>query len=191
VWAGAATSLLLEAVGTIAVCLGCWLIFRRGQAWARGAAFGLGLGVLALTAARLGISHPAQASAASPLGHGGGELALAQALTNGGVAAAYGWLAAEAIRYGLLMRRRLALGLDSPLVVHQFLLWGLAGAAIVTINLVVMGVVTATGRPAEDSVAAYGAMALIGMVGAAALWGAFFTPRFYRAWVLERAEAAG
>lgn len=189
IWAGSATALALEAAGSVAMGLGGWLIFRRGEGWARAAAFGLGLGVLALTVARLAISHPAQASAATPLGHGD-DLALAQTFTNLGVAAAYGWIAFEATRYGLRMRRRLALGLDSPLVVHQFLLWGLAAAAIVAINLVVIVVVSHTGRPAETVDAVHWLMAAIGLLGAAALWGAFFTPRFYRAWALGSRESA-
>lgn len=190
VWAGGVACLLMETAGTVAICLGAWLIFRRGEGWARATAFGMSFGVLTLGAARLAISHPAQAAPGMPLGHGA-DLPLAQTLTNVGVAAAYGWAALEATRYGLLMRRRLALGLDSPILVHQFLLWGLASASIVAINLVVIGVVNATGKPAEAVPAAHAGIALLGLVGAVALWGAFFPPRFYRAWVLRGSEAAG
>jgi len=189
VWAGSAVFLVLEAVGTVAIGLGSWLIFRRSEGRARAAAWALGAVVLALTLARLALSDPGQATATTPLGHGQ-HLALAQALTNLGVAAAYGWMAFEAVRYGLLMRRRLALGLDDPIVVHQFLLWGLASASVVLINLLVIAVVAGTGRAAETIAWAHAGVALLGLMGAAALWSAFFTPGFYRAWVATRSEAS-
>ncbi|MDX1650544.1 MAG: hypothetical protein R3263_11895 [Myxococcota bacterium] len=190
IWTGAAATLGVEAAGTIGVGLGCWLIFRRGQGWAVAAALGVALLAVGTTAARLALSDPSQASAATPLGHGD-RLPLAQALTNVGVATAYGWLALEAVRYGLLMRRRLRLGLDRPIVVHQFLLWGVASGAIFLINVAVIAVVTATGRPPEEIAWAHGGTALVGLVGAAALWCSFFPPRAYRAWADRGAEAAG
>lgn len=189
-WLGAAVTLGVEATGTVGVGLGCWLIFRRGQRGAMLAALGVAALAVALTAARLSISDPSQATAASPLGHGT-QLPLAQAFTNVGVAVAYGWLAFEAFRYALLMRRRLKLGLDRPIVVHQFLLWGLASSAIVLINLAVVAVVPLTGRPTEETPWAHGGIALVGLVGAVALWCAFFPPRAYRAWADRGAEAAG
>jgi hypothetical protein len=44
---------------------------------------------------------------------------------------AYLWSAVESLRYWRLMKRRVALGLADPVTTHRFLLWGLAGAAMV------------------------------------------------------------
>lgn len=187
---GTSAMLCMETAGTLAVAAGCWLIFRRGEGAARTAAILLSLFALAMTAVRLGLADPAAATAAGPLGHGE-HFALAQSLTNSAVALAYGWMAFEAVRYGLQMRRRLQLGLDHPMVVHQFLLWGLASAVIVLINLGVIATVQLTGKPAETVAWAHGSIAAGGLVGAAALWLAFFPSRVHRAWAERLHEARG
>lgn len=190
IWAGAAFALFMEAVGSISLCIGCWVLFRRGEAWARLAAGGVSLGILGLTGVRLAMSHPELSSPAMPLGHGD-DLALAQALTNLGVIAAYGWAAFEATRYGLRMQRRLKLGVDHPIVADQFLLWGVACASIVVINVLVVAVLAVTGRPEFELPWAHGLIALLGFVGALALWSAFFPSRAHRAWAERRREALG
>lgn len=190
IWAGAAVALFIEALGSIALCIGCWVLFRRNEPWAQWLAGALSLMVLGLTATRLAMSHPELSSASMPLGHGP-QLPLAQTLTNLGVAAAYGWAAFEATRYGLLMRRRLRLGLDHPIVVHQFLLWGVASASIVVINVLVVLVLNVTGRPETELPWAHGTIALIAFVGAVALWAAFFPSRLQRSWAERSREALG
>ena len=146
--------------------------------------------VLGLTATRLLMSHPELSSRSMPLGHGA-ELPLAQTLTNLGVAAAYGWAAFEATRYGLLMRRRLRLGLDHPIVVHQFLLWGVACGSIVVINALVVVVLTMTGRPETELPWAHGTIAGIAFIGGVALWAAFFPSRLQWSWAERTREALG
>ena len=44
---------------------------------------------------------------------------------------AYLWSAVESLRYWRLMLRRASLGLADPVATNRFLLWGLAGSAMV------------------------------------------------------------
>lgn len=187
-WYGAAVALSAETVGIIFVCLGCWLIFRRGERWALATAVVLSLLAVAVTGIRLVVSEPAAATPQTPLGQEVDALA-GQLLSNLAVAAAYGWLAIEALRYAVLMRRRLSLGLDPPIAVHQFALWGLACASIVAINLVVLATVMGLGVSVPQVPWIYGLVSLFGLVGALSLWFAFYPPHFYRVWVEDAAEA--
>lgn len=187
-WHGAALALGAETLGIVFVCAGCWLIFRRGERWGLATALLLSLFAVAVLGLRLGLSDPAAAAPGTPLGQEIDALS-GVFLSNLAVSAAYGWLAIEAFRYAMLMQRRLRLGLDPAIAVHQFALWALASASIVAINVLVAAAALGPGRAVTAISGLYAVVSLLGLVGALSLWLAFFPPSFYRAWVEDAAEA--
>ncbi|MCG8588417.1 MAG: hypothetical protein MJE66_03930 [Proteobacteria bacterium] len=98
----------------------------------------------------------------------------------------YVWGAIEALRYHLLMRRRLKLGLADPIVAHRMLLWGafmvcMASFALLMLVLgIVMGPEGARWLPGTSVAAA------LMFVGAFCLWCSFFPPAFYQRWIARR-----
>jgi hypothetical protein len=108
------------------------------------------------------------------------------AVSGGGFA----WTGVEALRYWALLRRRVALGLADPLVVHRMLLWGLVGVSSTTINLqnafaIVRGIDTLS-DPASMLTTAF-----LGSFNAVALWLAFLPPAAYARRVRGAAGAPG
>jgi hypothetical protein len=92
-------------------------------------------------------------------------------------------MGAEGLAQYFKRRRRLKLGLCTPMACNRFLLWGIAGSlwvvleAIVTVNDLVYA---HTGwRPALLGIG----IALFEVVPVASVWFVFFPPAFYRRWV--------
>ncbi|MCG8590452.1 MAG: hypothetical protein MJE66_14275 [Proteobacteria bacterium] len=98
-----------------------------------------------------------------------------------------GWGSVEALRYWLLMRRRLALGLADPIPTNRFLLWSVgAGAAgmgtlVGLVNRVVFGASVLESDPLITLV-----VALLALSSAVAMGLAFVPPRAYLRWVEAR-----
>lgn len=99
------------------------------------------------------------------------------------------WLVTEAVRYHLLMRRRVVLGLADPVVCNRFLLWATGGVFGVAMMLTAVPPVIAPGSThplmAFDIVAF--SAAGIGFCIAYSL--VFFPPGAYLRWVGARAQA--
>jgi len=93
------------------------------------------------------------------------------------------WVAAEAYRYGILMRRRQALGLAQPLVTHRFLLWG-TGALFTGLATWVASVPFLLAHDPAALAAATPAVrvltALAGVVSITCTLFAFLPPAWYR-----------
>lgn len=99
---------------------------------------------------------------------------------------AYFWLALEA---GLAFRdgrRSLRFGLVEPLVVQQFLLWGLSAAAMFTGVLFTVCVRSLYGTAATSSAVGLYLFALLTLTGSSASWLAFFPPQVYVRWLESR-----
>lgn len=93
-----------------------WQVFRPESSWARNLALGIGA---ALALAHL--AHPGPwATAETPLAW---YASIVTAIVRSG---AFAWAAAEALREGVMARRRARLGLVSPETASRFLLWGFA-----------------------------------------------------------------
>jgi hypothetical protein len=104
-----------------------------------------------------------------------------------GIVGANLWAAIDPLRYWVLMRRRLRLGLAEPLVVDRFLLWG-AGSLARTL-MALIGVVTSAFLLRLDPAALLAAsppvLVLASVCGTAtsvAYWVALRPPRFYLRW---------
>jgi hypothetical protein len=98
------------------------------------------------------------------------------------IALAYGWGALEALRFHLLMRRRVVHGLAEPLVANRFLLWGLYAGGFCVAQLIYC-----------VSLAFYGAVSNMDVLNAAVVVGAevaFFLAVFPPAWYARRVSAA-
>jgi hypothetical protein len=99
------------------------------------------------------------------------------------------WGAAESLHYWILMRRRLRLGLADPLVVDRFRLWSIGLGAM---SLLMASTILAPAVGVDPAAPGWVLLeSLAGLVGAVALWLAFFPSRAYRASVARRAQPAG
>jgi hypothetical protein len=100
---------------------------------------------------------------------------------------ALGWAAVESIRYHLLLRRRLALGLADPLISDRFRLWGIGTTAATLLNGTSS---TTTAMGFDMSTALSGALLIgaLGLVSALTTWFAFAPPGAYVRWVCARAK---
>lgn len=170
-----AAGIAVHSLAMLALYVFTWRVFRPHAGWARGlfvAAVVLLFGGLA----GQGLFGPGYA-AQQPAGLFGWLGFAARA-------GAYLWGCFEALRYGVLLRRRAALGLASPVVTHRVLLWGLAsGLQILNYVNFTYRYVASDGNLASAPVAVTN-LALT-LLGAVALWLAFLPPRSY----LRRLEA--
>jgi hypothetical protein len=115
----------------------------------------------------------------------GDVVVRAAALTRSAVLA---WAFGESLRYHVLMRRRVAVGIADPVVANRFLLWAFwtggmlaaIGVAIAVRFLIPDFGIAAT---AEQRALVVSAVAGTASLSALALWLAFFPPRAYVAWI--------
>jgi hypothetical protein len=120
------------------------------------------------------------------VGDWGGEYPLSHPwwwVTRVGSAAPYVWMGAEGFAQYVKARRRRQLGLCAPQVCNRFLLWGLAGALWVILELVNGAeyiVYESTGQWSDSLSLLSGSLEAIpsGMI-----WLVFFPPTFYRNWI--------
>lgn len=100
-----------------------------------------------------------------------------------------GWAAGEGLGHWGLMRRRARLGIESPLLAHRFLLWGMAAASELAIYFVA-GAALLSPTPTAFLVGTPALLiSALGVAGAATIYLAFLPPGFYRRWVLSGSAA--
>lgn len=106
----------------------------------------------------------------------------------------FGWAGIETLHQYAQARRRLALGLCTPVVCNRFLLWGLFGVAQVTTCLVILGQYADYARHGVWSGGWDLLVSAIEIPSIALIWLVFFPPERYRRWIasgsLPDAEAA-
>lgn len=154
-------SLLLGVTG---LCVFTWRVFRADDR--------RGLAMFAAIEAMLLLGH--LGSAVVSLEPGASWLTFLWIGICGRIAA-YAWAVAETTREWLAARRRCALGLTEPIVVHRMLLWAIGLGAVLAIWA--HEAVTVAGGGGRGS---YLVISLLGFVCAGALWLAFFPPAFYQ-----------
>jgi hypothetical protein len=170
---------LATGVGSAAVFVFTWSVFRPEARWAKGLVW--------LAAALLGVQTAfgvARALVVPPASFGEPDLGFSvrQAVT----AFSYGWTAFEALRYRALLVRRLALGLAEVEVANRFLLWAIAGAGAFTGSAVMSGVSLVGQTPWQDPFALT-AVGLGGFTAAICAALAFLPPRAYLDWLRRSA----
>ena len=162
------SGLLIQALGFVAVVAFTRRVFRPREGWATAWMSALALGLLAT-----GI-----ASVTRPVDAGG--MALRHHMDTLLKIVALGWGAFEALRYWRGTRRRVALGMASPLVSASFLLWGVALGAGVVGFVVVYAALLALEPGGHLSTSIQLTLSALGVVSAAALYLSFLPPGFYR-----------
>jgi len=167
---GSFAGVLAISVGSGFVALFSRQVFRPSSAGARAALLAL-LGWLAL-----GIYGSWGLHVRGLDGGVGGW--LGHWAPNIGILIAYGWSTFESLRYHLLMRRRVRLGIADPLVTNRFLLWGLGTLAVSAVAL--LHLVAQMLGAYELPEAMVGVVSLLVLVAAVAEWLAFFPPQAYR-----------
>lgn len=100
------------------------------------------------------------------------------------------WSTYETFRYHALLRRRLRLGLIEPVIVNKLFLWGVSGACGTSMAILAVAgtVFDFDYRYAETNLMIYG---VLGAIGAAAIWLAFFPPERYVKYVAARGGQGG
>ena len=107
-----------------------------------------------------------------------------------GSAAPYVWMGAEGLTQYVKARRRRQLGLCAPRVCNRYLLWGLAGALWLIVEVVEGAeyiVYESTGQWSDPLAALVG---LFEAVPSGIIWLVFFPPAFYRRWIDRLATVA-
>ena len=99
------------------------------------------------------------------------------------------WGSAESLRYWVMMRRRLRLGLADPIVTNRFFLWGLGAGAAGIGTAVGIGMQAVTGVSALEHPGIMLSSSLHGLVAAIAMWLAFVPNARYRRFIEGRALA--
>ena len=151
-------------LGVTGLCIFTWRVFRADDR--------RGLALFVAIEAILLLGH--LGSALTSLEPGTSRLTF-QWIGIGGRIATYAWAVAETTREWLAARRRRALGLTEPVVVHRMLLWAIGLGAVLAIW--VHEAATLAGGAGRGS---YLVISLLGFVCAGALWLAFFPPAFYQ-----------
>lgn len=103
----------------------------------------------------------------------------------------FGWMAAEALRYHGLLRRRLLLGLADPVVVDRFFVWGVGAAATCVMVTLLLGLYLNGMTLMTNSVAASVVVTLSGLLFAVVPCLTFAPPAAYLRYVQTRAERSG
>jgi len=154
-----------------------WKVFRPASGCAQ-ALFWLATGALAATVVPLSGS-PTTPPEVGPV------TTLGDLVRIGGGA----WGAFEALRYYVLMRRRLRIGLAEPALSNRFLLWGLACCATAAIFLATSTLARQQLSPVDLGLTPGMAVfvSLFTLATATAQWLAFLPPAAYLRWIAGRA----
>ncbi len=127
------------------------------------------------------------------VGDWGGDYPLSHPwwwVTRVGRAAPLAWMAAEGLSQYVKARQRRQLGLCAPQICNRYLLWGLAGALWVILELVEVAdyiVYQSTGQYSDSLFVLVG---WLEAVPGGIIWLVFFPPAFYRNWINNRTSVA-
>ena len=172
-------SVLFNLVGTLAVCVFNWRVFRPTQRWAPC----LTLVFSGAVAGALGLQSVAPGLAAAALHNEGTGYHLFMALLGTPIA----WAAFESLRYHDLLRKRARLGLADPVVVNRILLWG-AGMLSAFVISIVSSALAFSGVDVATTPIGAVVIAPLGLIAAACVWLAFLPPAAYTRRFSERAS---
>jgi hypothetical protein len=177
----AGLALLLNGVGTVAVGVFNWRVFRPSEPWARTAVAALAVALaasLALEALTPGLRDAALHN------RGAGLRAFFVLL---GLPLA--WASWESLRFHGLLLKRMRLGLGDPVVADRMWLWGISTLAAFVSNLATS---VSSFFGVDIAVSTFGALLIapLGLLAAGAMWLAFFPPESYLRRVAARAAAS-
>ena len=158
-------------LGGVGIAFFPLLAFRRGSTWAKWLSASIAICVVVGTAGSIWAGDP---EGIEPLTNAWWWLEWI-----GGIAPAI-WIGAEGLHHYGTSRPRVRLGLCEPIVVHRFLLWGLAGAFWTLLDFVVIGQyiefwATHSWSATSDNLVGFCEIAALAMI-----WLAYFAPAAYQ-----------
>lgn len=174
--------LSIEYIGSGALLVFAWRVFRPDARWATALAIAFGLVIAAALTGELASGEYMRYADSQPMR--GPFVPLG--LTARGLGPS--WMAIECFIYHSMLRRRLRLGLAERLVVHRVALWGtgIGAAALgfwvsITHRLVY-------GLGLREHVWAISGVSVLATISAVCIGVAFFPPRAYRRWAEGSSE---
>lgn len=99
------------------------------------------------------------------------------------------WIGIEGLAHYVKARRRLKIGLCTPLTCHHFLLWGLVGALWSALEIIIIAQDFVYLGAGDWSIALGIANGLLEIVPIGMIWLVFFAPAGYRRWIEGMAPA--
>jgi hypothetical protein len=178
--AAAYGSLLAVNVGSIALALFTREVFRKGERWATALVVAIALMMVWGAAGTAWVGDWEQIDPVANPGY--------WPQTVGALAPSV-WMCIEGFIHYRNARKRRKLGLCEPLMCQNFLLWGVAGALWMGLDLVLVAQDHFYLNAGELSEALGIANGLLEIVPIAIMWLVFFPPAAYRRWI-EGAPAA-
>jgi hypothetical protein len=178
--AAAYGSLLAVNVGSIALALFTREVFRKGERWATALVVAIALMMVWGAAGTAWVGDWEQIDPVANPGY--------WPQTVGALAPSV-WMCIEGFIHYRHARKRRKLGLCEPLMCQNFLLWGVAGALWMGLDLVLVAQDHFYLNAGELSEALGIANGLLEIVPIAIMWLVFFPPAAYRRWI-EGAAAA-
>jgi hypothetical protein len=178
--AAAYGSLLAVNVGSIALALFTREVFRKGERWATALVVAIALMMVWGAAGTAWVGDWEQIDPVANPGY--------WPQTVGALAPSV-WMCIEGFIHYRNARKRRKLGLCEPLMCQNFLLWGVAGALWMGLDLVLVAQDHFYLNAGELSEALGIANGLLEIVPIAIMWLVFFPPAAYRRWI-EGAAAA-
>lgn len=178
IFAVGVTGVVMFGLGTTAMPVFTYLVFRRGIPAARLFAGAMVFFTLLATVHQLELIIHGTGAARPSL-----PFLFSRMLSQG-------WAASEALRFRRMYVKRLALGLADPVIANRFFLY-----AIWTGVLALMPVITITAAVAGDTIgiawqeAVLRPMRLVALIAATALYLTFLPPRRYIRWIEARHAA--
>jgi len=161
---------LLIALGVVAMAVGIWRIYRASSQWAAVLCGVLSVVVLAGWAwTSVGNVLPITA-ATTP----------SNTFFVSGRSAVYLWGGIEGLRYSMLMRKRVALGLGDPIIAHQIMLWGFFSLTMGSLAVCTLSAGYILGDAYDGSAASLFITPVASLVASICLWLGFFPPASYR-----------
>jgi len=170
--------LFAAGAGVVAKYVFNWRVYHPDNAKLKLLAWVAGL-ILAGT-----LIHSAWASGFTDASAVGARYILRQSLQVGCLL----WGSVEALRYWVMMRKRVRLGLADPVVANRFLMWGIGAGAAGWGSFVGSAAQAITGVPSLEIPWVAVSSSLHGLVAAVALSLAFLPPAAYRRFIAARAE---
>jgi hypothetical protein len=149
-------------------------VFRSREGWARWLVAGM------LSCLVVGVAGSAW------VGDWNGDYPLSHPwwwVTRVGRAAPLVWMTAEGLSQYVKARQRRRLGLCAPQICNRYLLWGLAGAFWVILEVVEGADYIVYQRTGEWSDSLFVLVGFFEAVPAGIIWLVFFPPTFYRRWI--------
>jgi len=167
----------IQVLGTYALYLSTWRIYRPNQGWAF-MLFAVG---------------GSMATLAWVIRWMDGDF-LMNLLETPGIAlfhltriSVFAWAAVESFHYHSLLKRRMALGLADPVAAQQIFMWGVSAIAAGAVSATILTSVFGLGRHPLEVPAALAVLVLLSIVLSVCMWCAFFPPETLRRWAKARA----